>query len=60
MKPFSERREIILALQRFRPGMEDREKEPPVGVLLFAFLVLIGSVATAGGFIVSLWMLTNG
>lgn len=42
MKTFTERRQAINAMQRFRPGMEEEQKEIPADFLILVFLAVVG------------------
>lgn len=42
MKTFTERRQIINALDRFRPGMEEEREEVGVDFLILVFLAVVG------------------
>lgn len=42
MKTFTERRRIINALDRFRPGMEEEPEEIRADFLILVFLAFVG------------------
>lgn len=41
---FEERRKVIQAARNFKPELAEEQKDPPLEVIIMAFLAIIGAV----------------